>query len=239
MHKISFDYDMPIYQVTSINEKLHQTDYNVFNINAERELQSYDNKFETAVKLFKLNFKEGYPAVFLTNATYFDNVNNTLPNGMDVTSKLIIDANMFDYELIKKDKIKTNRYFNLPEELYPRVLTVYVEEYDVTLKSDKSATKTKKKIEDEIQEPDEIDEEIENIEENTISEEVKNEVEEKEKETVEEKIEEVVAKEEKEEKEETKTKPKAKAKKTDKEEKAKKETKKATKAKTTKTTKKK
>ena len=147
MHKISFDYDMPIYQVTSINEKLHQTDYNIFNINAERELQSYDNKFETAVKLFKLNFKEGYPAVFLTNATYFDNVNNTLPNGMDVTSKLIIDANMFDYELVKKDKIKTNRYFNLPEELYPRVLTVYIEEYDVTLKSDKKVAKAEKKEE--------------------------------------------------------------------------------------------
>ena len=147
MHKISFDYDMPIYQVTSINEKLHQTDYNIFNINAERELQSYDNKFETAVKLFKLNFKEGYPAVFFTNATYFDNVNNTLPNGMDVTSKLIIDANMFDYELVKKDKIKTNRYFNLPEELYPRVLTVYIEEYDVTLKSDKKAAKAEKKEE--------------------------------------------------------------------------------------------
>lgn len=147
MHKISFDYDMPIYQVTSINEKLHQTDYNIFNINAERELQSYDNKFETAVKLFKLNFKEGYPAVFLTNATYFDNVNNTLPNGMDVTSKLIIDANMFDYELVKKDKIKTNRYFNLPEELYPRVLTVYIEEYDVTLKSDKKVVKAEKEEE--------------------------------------------------------------------------------------------
>lgn len=211
MHKISFDYDMPIYQVTSINEKLHQTDYNVFNINAERELQSYDNKFETAVKLFKLNFKEGYPAVFLTNATYFDNVNNTLPNGMDVTSKLIIDANMFDYELVKKDKIKTNRYFNLPEELYPRVLTVYIEEYDVTLKSDKKAAKAEKKSKDEIQKNDEIDKE------NTISEESKNEKEKTEK--LKETVEKVADKEEN-------TKSKSKTKKTDKEEKIKKENKK-------------
>lgn len=203
MHKISFDYDMPIYQVTSINEKLHQTDYNIFNINAERELQSYDNKFETAVKLFKLNFKEGYPAVFLTNATYFDNVNNTLPNGMDVTSKLIIDANMFDYELVKKDKIKTNRYFNLPEELYPRVLTVYIEEYDVTLKSDKKAAKAEKKSKDEIDK------------ENTISEESKNEKEKTEK--LKETVEKVADKEEN---------AKSKTKKADKEEKIKKETKK-------------
>ncbi len=160
MHKIKFDYDMPIYKVASINEKLHKTDFNVLNINAEREIESYDNKFETAVKLFKLNFKEGYPAVFLTNATYYDNANNTLPNGMDVTSKVIIDADMFEYELVKKEKMKTNRYFNIPETLYPRILTIYIEEYDVYLKGQK---------------PEKNEEEIPEIEEDNVVEAEKNE----------------------------------------------------------------
>ena len=160
MHKIKFDYDMPIYKVASINEKLHKTDFNVLNINAEREIESYDNKFETAVKLFKLNFKEGYPAVFLTNATYYDNANNTLPNGMDVTSKVIIDADMFEYELVKKEKMKTNRYFNIPETLYPRILTIYIEEYDVYLKGQK---------------PEKNEEEIPEIEEDNVIEAEKNE----------------------------------------------------------------
>ena len=35
MCKVKFDYDMPIYQVASVNEKLHKTDYGIFNINAE------------------------------------------------------------------------------------------------------------------------------------------------------------------------------------------------------------
>lgn len=164
MHKIKFDYDMPIYKVGSINEKLHKTDFSVFNINAEREIESYDNKFETAVKLFKLNFKEGYPAVFLTNATYYDNTNNTLPNGMDVTSKVIIDANMFEYELVKKEKMKTNRYFNIPETLYPRILTIYIEEYDVYLKGQKPE-KTEKIVEEKIQEPQEKYEEAIDVKE--------------------------------------------------------------------------
>ena len=164
MHKIKFDYDMPIYKVASINEKLHKTDFNVLNINAEREIESYDNKFETAVKFFKLNFKEGYPAVFLTNATYYDNANNTLPNGMDVTSKVIIDADMFEYELVKKEKMKTNRYFNIPETLYPRILTIYIEEYDVYLKGQKP-----EKNEEEIYE------EIPEIEEDNVVEAEKNE----------------------------------------------------------------
>lgn len=164
MHKIKFDYDMPIYKVGSINEKLHKTDFSVFNINAEREIESYDNKFETAVKLFKLNFKEGYPAVFLTNATYYDNTNNTLPNGMDVTSKVIIDADMFEYELVKKEKMKTNRYFNIPETLYPRILTIYIEEYDVYLKGQKPE-KTEKIVEEKIQELEEKYEEATDVKE--------------------------------------------------------------------------
>ena len=122
MCKVKFDYDMPIYQVASVNEKLHKTDYGIFNINAERELQSYGNKFETAVKLFKLNFKEGFPAVFFTNSVYYDNINNTLPNGMDVTSKLLIDTELFEYDLVSKEKIITNRYFNTPEDIYPKIL---------------------------------------------------------------------------------------------------------------------
>ncbi len=134
MCKVKFDYEMPIYQVASVNKKLHKTDYGIFNINAERELQSYANKFETAVKLFKLNFKEGFPAVFFTNSVYYDNINNTLPNGMDVTSKLLIDTELFEYDLVSKEKIITNRYFNTPEDIYPKILNVYIEEYDVKLK---------------------------------------------------------------------------------------------------------
>ena len=193
MHKIKFDYDMPIYKVGSINEKLHKTDFSVFNINAEREIESYDNKFETAVKLFKLNFKEGYPAVFLTNATYYDNTNNTLPNGMDVTSKVIIDADMFEYELVKKEKMKTNRYFNIPETLYPRILTIYIEEYDVYLKGQKPE-ETEKIIEEKIQVPEEKHEEAadvkeikDKLEEKTVAEEKDKKTEKKEKVVAEEK----------------------------------------------------
>ncbi len=193
MHKIKFDYDMPIYKVGSINEKLHKTDFSVFNINAEREIESYDNKFETAVKLFKLNFKEGYPAVFLTNATYYDNTNNTLPNGMDVTSKVIIDADMFEYELVKKEKMKTNRYFNIPETLYPRILTIYIEEYDVYLKGQKPE-ETEKIIEEKIQVPEEKHEEAadvkeikDKVEEKTVAEEKDKKTEKKEKVVAEEK----------------------------------------------------
>lgn len=135
LHKIKSNYDMPLYKIVSVNEKLHSTDYNIFDINIERELYSYENKFESAVKLLKLNFKENFPLVYLTNCIYYDNFNNTLPNGMDVSSRVLIDADMFEYELVQKKKVKTNRYFSDSNDLYPKLVYIYIEEYDVKLKN--------------------------------------------------------------------------------------------------------
>lgn len=134
MCKITSSFDMPIYKVVPINEKLHKTDYSVWDINPERELRGYDNKFESAVKLIKLNFKEDFPLVYFTNSIYYDNLNGTLPEGMDVSSKVLIDADKFEYELVQKSKVNTNRYFNMPDGLYPRMITIYIEEYNLKIK---------------------------------------------------------------------------------------------------------
>lgn len=134
MCKITSSFDMPIYKVVPINEKLHKTDYSVWDINPERELRGYDNKFESAVKLIKLNFKEDFPLVYFTNSIYYDNINGTLPEGMDVSSKVLIDADKFEYELVQKSKVNTNRYFNMPDGLYPRMITIYIEEYNLKIK---------------------------------------------------------------------------------------------------------
>ena len=167
IHKNKFDCNISLYKVAPANEKVHKSDYCICDMNAERELQTYDNRYESAVKLFKFNFKEGFPAVLLTNIIYYDNLNNTLPVGMDVNSKLLIDNNMFEFKQISKEKIKTNRYFNMPDQIYPRILTVYVEEYDVDLKDDfseddKIKPKTNKhedeKVEDNNQDKEKITE---------------------------------------------------------------------------------
>ena len=91
-------------------------------------MQSYDNKFETAVKLFKLNFKEGYPAVFLTNATYFDNVNNTLPKGMNISDNVLIDMSMHKIKLKKQKVFRINKDIN---DIETKTKIVCVYEYEI------------------------------------------------------------------------------------------------------------
>lgn len=143
VNKVNSLYDMPIYKVVPVNSKINQTDYSIYNINVERELDLYQNKFENSVKLIKLNIKEGMPLVYLTNSVYFDNINNTLPCGMDITSQVLLDANMYDFELTNKIKINTNRYFNDLDTLYPKMLTIYIEEYDLSIKKEKQKSEEK------------------------------------------------------------------------------------------------
>ena len=145
VNKVRSSYDMPLYKVIPVNSKLNQTDYSIYNINVERELDLYQNKFENSIKLIKINIKEGMPLVYLTNSVYYDNINNTLPNGMDVSTQVLIDSSIYEYELVNKVKINTNRYFNDAETLYPKMLTVYIEEYNITEK--KAGQKEEKKEE--------------------------------------------------------------------------------------------
>ncbi len=143
VNKVTSSYDMPIYKVVPVNSKINQTDYSIYNINVERELDLYQNKFENSVKLIKLNIKEGMPLVYLTNSVYYDNINNTLPCGMDITSQVLLDSNMYDFELKNKIKINTNRYFNDVDTLYPKMLTIYIEEYDLSIKKEKQKSEKK------------------------------------------------------------------------------------------------
>ena len=55
----------------------------------EKELEQYKHKEESAIKLIKLNIKEEMPLVYMSNIIFFDNINNTLPKGMNLSSKVL------------------------------------------------------------------------------------------------------------------------------------------------------
>ena len=157
--KVQSSYDMPLYKILPVNSKLNKTDYSLYNINVEREIDSYQNKFENSVKLIKINIKEGMPLVYLTNSVYYDNLNNTLPAGMDVSTQVLIDSKMYTFDLVNKTKINSNRYFNDIDELYPKMITIYLEEYNIELKGDTEDDK------EEIDEDKKAEEKINNKEE--------------------------------------------------------------------------
>ena len=126
-------------------------------MNIERALQEYDENGEGALNLIKLNYKENMPILYYSNIMFYDNQNKTLPEGMDLSTRVLIDCNRLDFKLIGKNKFRTNNYFAEQNNLIqPKSKDIFVYEYDVTLKEEQ-------KEENEINE--EKDDEVQNNEE--------------------------------------------------------------------------
>ena len=135
--KITSKYDFPIYKVVPITEKIKEKCFDIYNINVENELESYNDLGESVLNLVKLNFKEGMPILYYSNSVLFDNTSQTLPEGMDLSTRVLIDCDKFDFKLVKKDKFRTNNYFNEKNNLInPKTKDILVFEYDLSLKND-------------------------------------------------------------------------------------------------------
>ena len=81
---------------------LENNDINVFNINPELEMKEAVENYGDDINLYKLHVKEGTNGVGFTNIVFYDNQNKTLPLGMDLSTKLIVDTSKLHLKLIDK-----------------------------------------------------------------------------------------------------------------------------------------
>lgn len=135
MKKIKSTYDFPIYKLVQISENIKENCFDVFNLNLENELKDFEDRGEGALNLIKINFKEGMPLVYYTNILFYDNTNKTLPEGMDISTQVLLDCSKFNFDLVKKAKFRTNNYFRESNNLLlPKSKDLFVYEYNITLK---------------------------------------------------------------------------------------------------------
>ncbi len=136
MPKIKSEYDMSLYKLVTISEQVKEKCLEVYNINIEKELENYEDRGEGALNLIKLNFKENMPLIYYTNIIYYDNTNQTLPEGMDLSTNILVDNSKFNFKLVSKNKFRTNNYFRESNNLiFPKSKDIFVYEYNVELKS--------------------------------------------------------------------------------------------------------
>ena len=149
--KMKSKYDLPLYKLVEIPNVVDENALTVLDMNAENELKSFDDKGEGALNLIKINFKENMPLLYYSNIIYYDNTNQTLPEGMNISSKVLIDCSKFNFKLVNQTKFRTNDYFKESEDLIlPKSKDIFVYEYDIELKkpeSKKAETKSETKTE--------------------------------------------------------------------------------------------
>ena len=133
--KIKSTYNLPLYKLVEIPNAIDENALEVMDINAQNELNTFEDKGEGALNLIKINLKEDMPLLYYSNIIYYDNTNQTLPEGMNLSSRVLIDTSKFDFELKSQTKFRTNNYFRESANLIlPKSKDIFVYEYDVELK---------------------------------------------------------------------------------------------------------
>ncbi len=133
--KLTSEYDFSIYKVCQITEELNEEYFDIYDLNIEKSLMDFHDDGEGALNMIKLNFKEHLPMLYYSNIIFYDNMNQTLPLGMDVSTRVLIDCKKLDFDLIRKTKFRTNNYFAESQNLImPKAKDVFVYEYNVDLK---------------------------------------------------------------------------------------------------------
>jgi len=135
--KINSLYDMSLYKLVPISKTIEENNFETYNINVEDELAEFKDDNEGAYNLICLNYKEGMPLLYYSNIMFFDNTNRTLPGGMNLSYKVLIDNKRLGFSLINKTKFRTNSYFT-DKDGNLKSKDIFVYEYDVYLKDEKN-----------------------------------------------------------------------------------------------------
>lgn len=125
--KITTPFEMPIYMAKTKQEELENL--NTANLNATEELYKMVIQTQEGEKLYfhTIRLPKDAPLIYDTNITQYDNFNQTLPMGMDVTTQVLI--NLEDYKLTNKKEKQI--YVNYQEDEYiHRVVEVQVIDYE-------------------------------------------------------------------------------------------------------------
>ena len=102
LDKIVISEDFPIYKMVD-KEKAEENDLNIFDINSENEVEEKLKEYTDTVNLYKINMKKGTNAINYTNCIFYDNQNQTLPIGQDLSSKILVDLSKLNL-VIKEEK---------------------------------------------------------------------------------------------------------------------------------------
>ncbi len=129
-NKIKLSLDLSVYRADT--EELNTNNFNVFNFEGKNAVSNILEKDINSFNLYKINLKENTPILAFTNIVYFENNNQTLPLGMNVTEGILLNNKVMNLELKAKQEIKMVTYKNPEDELSDiEIKTINVEEYEI------------------------------------------------------------------------------------------------------------
>lgn len=124
LEKNSLGIKLNVYQASDTS--LNTDQYEVFNINPENALNKIKN--QSRINLYSIHLKSTTPAIGLSNIIYYDNLNKTLPFGMDVSDEILIDVSKLNLELKRQKLFRVNIK---EDEQHVNTETICAYEYEI------------------------------------------------------------------------------------------------------------
>jgi len=107
-------------------ENLNTKDYNILYINPKNALEVV--KECDKINLYNIKLNEKTKGIALTNIAYYNNNNQTLPLGMNISDKILVDMSKLNLELKKQKLFRINQEV---DELRVETKIICVYEYEV------------------------------------------------------------------------------------------------------------
>ncbi len=121
--KSEFGYKLNAFYASTL--PLNNKEYNILYINPKNSLEHL--KDCDKINLYNIKLNKKTKAIALTNIAYFDNNNKTLPLGMDISDKILVDMSKLKLELKKQKLFRINQEI---DELEVRTKIICVYEYE-------------------------------------------------------------------------------------------------------------
>lgn len=135
MEKIKTPIEMDLYRIVNGNTLLDIDELCLYDMDPLNCIKEQSKSKQQDINLYKITIKENMPAIFMSNIIYYDNANETLPVGMNLSTKVLLDTDYFEFALRDRKEFRTNMYSNNNQdeaELTVKNVTVY--EYELKMK---------------------------------------------------------------------------------------------------------
>ena len=133
LEKNKLNEDISVYMWTEEDSNIDANKINIFNLDAEAEIQDAINKTEdNKINLYRINLKKGINVIAFTNCVYYDNQNKTLPVGMDRDTRIIANLSNTDVKLDSKKVIRIAKLEN--EEVESKLISKAINVFEYTVK---------------------------------------------------------------------------------------------------------
>ena len=114
----------------------------------EKEIESkLKTNFDT-INLYKINVKQGVKGIGFTNIIFYNNQNKTLPIGMDLSTKMILDISKLNLKLKSRMTFKMMEFEN-DEDDFSEFSTKNVNVYEYDISDEEKVTKVGKRTNNE------------------------------------------------------------------------------------------